>query len=176
MVGGTFIYLPLSEKNKKIHFSIISYTHSPYFSSTHQLNGKATKLLFRDKRRQLHLFDVATSTRTTLLPFCSYVQWVPLSDVVVAQSRNNVCIWYSIDSPERVTMFPVKGDVEEIERHDGKTEVIVNEGVHTLVYTLNEGLIEFGAALDGKDYGRYANCSNFLPCVPLSYSVKYDRS
>ena len=31
-----------------------------------------------------------------------------MSDVVVAQDRGNLCIWYNIDSPERVTMFPLK--------------------------------------------------------------------
>lgn len=39
-----------------------------------ELSGKANKLLFRDKRRQLHLFDIPTQTRATLLHFCSYVQ------------------------------------------------------------------------------------------------------
>ncbi|KAJ3273642.1 hypothetical protein HDV01_004251 [Terramyces sp. JEL0728] len=119
-----------------------------------ELSGKANKLLFRDKRRQLHLYDIQTLTRVTLLHFCSYVQWVPNSDVVVAQSRGNLCIWYSIDSPERVTMFPIKGEIEDIERANGKTEVIVDEGVNTVSYTLDEGLIEFGAALDDKDYER----------------------
>lgn len=38
--------------------------------------------------------------------FC--FQWVPGSDVVVAQNRGNLCIWYNIDAPERVTMFPIK--------------------------------------------------------------------
>ena len=47
---------------------------------------RATKLLFRDKRRALHLYDIASQTRSTLLSFSSYVQWVPNSDVVVAQS------------------------------------------------------------------------------------------
>ncbi|KAI8902928.1 hypothetical protein BC833DRAFT_571194 [Globomyces pollinis-pini] len=119
-----------------------------------ELSGKANKLLFRDKRRQLHLFDLATQSRATLLHFCSYVQWVPNSDVVVAQSRGNLCIWYSIDHPERVTMFPIKGEIEDIERANGKTEVIVDEGVNTVSYTLDEGLIEFGTALDDKDYDR----------------------
>ena len=40
--------------------------------------------------------------------FCFLFQWVPLSDVVVAQNRNNLCIWYNIDAPEKVTMFPLK--------------------------------------------------------------------
>ncbi|KAJ3290304.1 hypothetical protein HK104_006864 [Borealophlyctis nickersoniae] len=127
-----------------------------------ELSGKAHKLLFRDKRRQLHVYDVATLTRVTLLGFCSYVQWVPNSDVVVAQSRSNLCIWYSIDSPERVTMFPIKGEVEDIERTDGKTEVIVDEGVNTVSYTLDEGLIEFGSAVDECDYDRYGtNAENY---------------
>ena len=37
---------------------------------------------------------------------------------------------------------------------EGKTEVIVNEGVNTVSYTLDEGLIEFGTAVDDGDFGR----------------------
>ncbi|KAI9096123.1 hypothetical protein DFS34DRAFT_154359 [Phlyctochytrium arcticum] len=131
-----------------------------------ELSGKGTKLLFRDKKRQLHLYDVPTQTRTTLLNFCSYVQWVPNSDVVAAQSRGNLCIWYSIDSPERVTMFPIKGEVEDIERSDGKTEIIVDEGVNTVSYTLDEGLIEFGTAIDDKDYDRAVALLETLELTP----------
>ena len=36
------------------------------------------------------------------------MQWVPLSDVVVAQSRSDLCVWYNIESPERVTIVPIK--------------------------------------------------------------------
>merc|ERR1719453_2269539 len=61
-----------------------------------EMNGRATKLLFRDKRRALHLYDIATQNRSTLLSFSSYVQWVPNSDVVVAQNRGNLCVWYHI--------------------------------------------------------------------------------
>ena len=31
--------------------------------------------------------------------------------------------WYNIDAPERVTMFPIKGDIIDIDRSDNKTEV-----------------------------------------------------
>lgn len=57
---------------------------------------------------QLQLYDIKSGVKSTLLSFCSYVQWVPGSDVVVAQNRGNLCIWYSIDSPESITMFPIK--------------------------------------------------------------------
>ena len=39
------------------------------------------------------------------------------SDVVVAQSRNNLNVWYNIDDPDKVTVYTIKGDVEEIERN-----------------------------------------------------------
>ncbi len=47
------------------------------------------------------------------------------SDVVVAQSRENMAVWYNMDAPERVTLLPIKGDIVDIVRDDGKTEVIV---------------------------------------------------
>ena len=119
-----------------------------------ELNPSGSKLLFRDKNRHLHLFDVATQNKTTLLNFCSYVQWVPNSDVVVAQNRNNLCVWYSIDAPERQTIFQIKGDVEDIERAGGRTEVIVDEGINTVSYRLDETLIEFGMRIENKDFER----------------------
>ena len=81
-----------------------------------ELNARATHLLFRDKKRHLHLFNIAKQERTTLLPYCNYVQWVPGSDVVVAQSRSNLCVWYSINAPDQQTVVAIKGDVENIER------------------------------------------------------------
>lgn len=59
----------------------------------------------RDKRRQLHLYNVDTQTRSTLLNYCNYVQWVPDSDVVVAQSRNTLCVWYNINAPHQVCEY-----------------------------------------------------------------------
>ncbi len=49
-------------------------------------------------------------------------QWVPGSDVVVAQNKGTLCVWYNIDAPERVTTFPIRGDVEDIERISNHTE------------------------------------------------------
>lgn len=47
-----------------------------------------------------------------------------------------------------------QGDIVTLERSNGKTEVIVTEGVNTVSYTLDEGLIEFGTAIDDGDYNR----------------------
>ena len=43
----------------------------------------------------------------------------------------------------------------DLEKADGKTEVVVQEGVQTISYTLDEGLIEFGTAIDDGDFERW---------------------
>lgn len=48
----------------------------------------------------------------------------------------------------------LQGDIVDLERTSGKTEVIVTEGVNTVSYTLDEGLIEFGTAIDDGDFHR----------------------
>ena len=40
----------------------------------------------------------------------------------------------------------------EIERANGRTEVIVNEGYREASYLLDEPLIEFGTAIDDRNY------------------------
>lgn len=131
-----------------------------------ELNQRGTHLLFRDKKRHLHLFNIASQERTTLLNYCQYVQWVPASDVIVAQSRNNLCVWYSINKPDNVTMFPIKGEVIDIERHNHRTEVIVDEGINTVSYALDEALIYFGSALEDQDYERAVQTLEPLELTP----------
>ena len=92
------------------------------------MNQRGTHLLFRDKKRHLHLFSLSGQERTTLLNYCQYVQWVPGSDVIVAQSRNNLCVWYSVNKPDNVTMFPIKGEVVDIERHNHRTGELLATG------------------------------------------------
>ena len=96
-----------------------------------ELNPGGNKLLFRDRRKQLYLYQLKTQEKSTLLNYCTYVNWVPFSDVVVAQNRTNLCVWYSIEEPDKMTKYDIKGDVEQIERSEGKTEVIVDDGSNT---------------------------------------------
>ena len=92
-----------------------------------ELNANANKLLFKDKRKQLYIYDIAKLAKNTLLPYCTFAKWVPESEVVVAQNRQNLNVWYSIDHPEKVTIYNIKGEVEGIERKNGKTEVLVSD-------------------------------------------------
>lgn len=136
-----------------------------------ELNGRADLILFRDRRRFLFLFEIGTQKRSQLLSYCTYVQWVPSSDVVVAQNRGNLCVWYNIRAPDRVTLHAIKGDIEEIERAEGKTEVIVDEGLTQAVYPLDEPLIEFGTAVDDKDFLRAMDILDNLELTPESEAM-----
>jgi len=128
--------------------------------------GTANRLLFRDKRRLLYLYDIHSQTRITLLNFCNYVQWVPDSDVVVAQNRSQLCVWYSINAPDRMNLHEIKGDIEDIERADGRTCVIVDEGVNMVEYELDEGLISFGSCLERKQHAKAIDLLESLPLTP----------
>lgn len=68
---------------------------------------------------QLHLYDIESCSKTMILNFCSYVQWVPGSDVLVAQNRNSLCVWYNIEAPERVTMSSIR-----VRRHQATSDSV----------------------------------------------------
>lgn len=42
-----------------------------------ELNANANKLLFKDKRKQLYLYDLNKMSKSTLLPYCTFARWVP---------------------------------------------------------------------------------------------------
>jgi hypothetical protein len=87
------------------------HTHLPPF---HLSSGRSRQRGKNAVLTRLPLFS--SQTRTTLLNYCTYVQWVPESDVVVAQNRGSLCVWYNIHTPDQVTVHAIKGDVEDIER------------------------------------------------------------
>ena len=125
-----------------------------------ELNKNGNKLIFRDRKRHLYLYYIFENKKITLLNFCGFVQWVPNSEVLVAQERKNVCVWYNVDDPDKVKIIPVKGDVEDVRRKEGKTEVIVEEAggaggySNTQTYLLDDGLIAFSTAVDENNLNK----------------------
>lgn len=92
--------------------------------------------------------------RVLLVTGVSFASWVTGSDVVVAQTGQTLAVWYNVDAPEAVTLTPIKGDVVDIVREDGRTSVMVEEHGIKTAHQLDEGLIEFGTALHDNDFGR----------------------
>uniref|UniRef100_A0A0N4ZD27 WD_REPEATS_REGION domain-containing protein n=1 Tax=Parastrongyloides trichosuri TaxID=131310 RepID=A0A0N4ZD27_PARTI len=135
----------------------IAHINHPTHIDWLELNETGNKLLFRDTRSRVTLYEINERRSNSLINYCSYIQWVPNSDVVVAQSDENLCVWYSTDQPDQVTLIPIKGDVEDVIRDDKKTEVIVVEGNGKVSYELDNTLIEFGTTMDDLNLSRAVN-------------------
>merc|ERR1711976_911156 len=88
-----------------------------------ELYANANKLLFKDKKKSLYLYDLDKSRKSTLLDFCSFMRWVPESEVIVA----------------------------DMKRSPGKTEVTIQEGHNETPFYLDNSLIEFGFALENRE-------------------------
>ncbi|KAH7315182.1 hypothetical protein KP509_21G038200 [Ceratopteris richardii] len=116
-----------------------------------QLNHHADYLLFCDKARELYIFGLGENKCSRLLNICNYVQWVPETNVIIAQSQWTLYIWYSIHNLQHATKFSLKGDLEGVRRSQGHTEVLVCEGSSTVSYELDEALIEVGLSLERSD-------------------------
>ncbi|KAH8278227.1 hypothetical protein KR044_002922 [Drosophila immigrans] len=136
-----------------------------------ELSETAHKLLYRDKKLRLILVDNYTGKKQTLLSNISFVQWVPQSDVVVAQSNSNLAIWYNIDLPEHVTLQTMRGEVIEVLREQGKTVVRSQDGPSEHSYQLDEGLVEFGTAVNDNDFGRAVHFLESLGDKPAAKAM-----
>ena len=117
-----------------------------------ELNPRGDLLLFRDIQLQLYVFFTVSQTRKQLSNYCSYAQWVPDTDVIVAQSLDKLRVWYNVRGSDQSTSVVINGDIQDIERKDGKTEIIVDEGLNEAVYPLDESLLEFTTLVFNKQF------------------------
>ena len=103
-----------------------------------QLNETGKKMLFRDKFHRLNLLDIDSQESQVILNFCAFVQWVPSSDVLVAQSDDKLYVWYDLTKP--ITLDIPGGsrtEVTGIERNNGKTRVILSNKSELLLMSLS---------------------------------------
>lgn len=118
-----------------------------------ELNETGKKLIFRDKSLKLNLLDILSQESHIILNFCGFVQWVPGSDVIVAQSRDKLYVWYDLDKP---VIHNISGgsqnDANGIEREKGVTRVTFTTPSTDII--LDEVLLEFDTAIEDADLER----------------------
>ena len=61
------------------------------------LNPTCSKLLFKDSKKNLYIYDLATKSKYNLAQNVNYWGWVPNSNVIVCQSNDKLLVWYSSD-------------------------------------------------------------------------------
>lgn len=79
-----------------------------------ELNFSATHLLYRDQSSAIYLHNVASAESQLLLKDCSYCQWAPNLDVIVAQSGGTLYVWYSALCPGSSVTTSLQGTVGSI--------------------------------------------------------------
>lgn len=118
-----------------------------------ELNELGNRLIYRDKALKLILLNIINQEFVLLLNFCGFVQWVPGSDVIVAQSKDKLYVWYDYTRPVIHSVSGGEGnEAIEIERKDGTTKVkfaLPNSDIQ-----LDEILLEFDTAIDDGDLER----------------------
>ena len=133
-----------------------------------EFNKSGNKLVFRDSNKNLNMLSLPVGKKVTLVPLCTFVQWVPNSDVLVAQNSKSLYVWYNIDNYTSPELINIKGNVELIERRKGKIEVFINEGPTdgkdniTSIF-LNENLVNLTHALDERDLTKAVSILDNLP-------------
>lgn len=116
-----------------------------------ELNVSGTMLLFRDAKRSLYLYNLVTKELNGLINLCSYAQWVPEANVIVAQSKKSLYIYYSPTSPDEVKVIDIEGDVVDIQRNGTKTTVTIQNAGTTSQLPLDGAFIAFSAAMESKN-------------------------
>ena len=118
-----------------------------------ELNELGNRLIYRDKALKLILLNIINQEFLLLLNVCGFVQWVPNSDVIVAQCADKLYVWYDYAKP---VIHPVAGgeqnEAVQIERKDGVTKVLFTLPNSDIV--LDEILLEFDTAIDDGDLNR----------------------
>ncbi len=70
-----------------------------------ELNTSCSHLIFRDKKQNLILYNMTTRAKNLILLKCGYTQWIPSTDVLVAQSGDKMSVWYNIHIINQVSFF-----------------------------------------------------------------------
>lgn len=116
-----------------------------------ELNVSGTMLLFRDSKRSLYLYNVVTKELNGLLNLCSYAQWVPEANVIVAQSKKSLYVYYSPTSPDEVKITEIEGDVVDIQRSGTKTTVTIQNAGALNNHPLDGTFIAFSASMEANN-------------------------
>jgi len=115
-------------------------------------NPNATKILFKDVKKGLYLYCLNSREKINLLSFCGLCCWIEDSDVVIAQSKGSLNIWYSSDTPDKKSIIPIRGTFVEVKTKPKLAAVILDGNLETLV-ELDDLLMKFGYAIENKNMG-----------------------
>jgi intraflagellar transport protein 172 len=175
---------------------LISYTHDCKIEYL-EFGKSGNKLIFRDSSRKLYLLLLKINTNENnqntnmksnedyksiaILNLCSFVQWVPNTEILVAQSRQDLFVWYNLDNYQNPQVKQINGTIDSIAKKKGKIEIYINDennnddnssvnGGNNYKIFLDENLVNLSIALDDKELTK---ALMILENLPKNNEYKY---
>ena len=174
---------------------IINYTNDCKIEYL-EFGKSGNKLIFRDSSKKLNLLllknnineNINNNTNNnelyknvTLLNLCSFVQWVPNTEILVAQSHQDLFVWYNLDNYQNPQVKPINGIIDSIAKNKGKIEIYINDdpnndentsvnGGNNYKIYLDENLVNLSIALDEKELTK---ALMILENLPKNNEYKY---
>jgi intraflagellar transport protein 172 len=156
---------------------IISYTNDCKIEYL-EFGKSGNKLIFRDSSKKLNLLLIKNNSNESnqnlnmknnesyksiaILNLCSFVQWVPNTEILVAQSLQDLFVWYNLDNYQNPQVKQINGTIDSIAKKKGKIEIYINDennnddtssvnGGNNYKIFLDENLVNLSIALDDKE-------------------------
>ena len=175
---------------------IINYTNDSKIEYV-EFGKSGNKLIFRDSSKKLNLLLLKNNSNEnnnntnlnnnapyksiTILNLCSFVQWVPNTEILVAQSHQDLFIWYNLDNYQNPQVKPINGIIDSIIKNKGKIEIYINDdpnndentsvnGGNNYKIYLDENLVNLSIALDDKELTK---ALMILENLPKNNEYKY---
>ena len=166
---------------------IINYTNE-YKIEYLEFGKSGNKLIFRDSSKKLNLLLLKNNynentnninnnelyKNVAILNLCSFVQWVPNTEILVAQSHQDLFVWYNLDNYQNPQVKPINGIIDSIAKNKGKIEIYINDdpnndentsvnGGNNYKIYLDENLVNLSIALDDKELTKALMILEYLP-------------
>jgi intraflagellar transport protein 172 len=174
---------------------IINYTNDCKIEYL-EFGKSGNKLIYRDTSKKLNLLLLKNNINEnvndngnnnepykniTILNLCSFVQWVPNTEILVAQSHQDLFIWYNLDNYQNPQVKPINGIIDSIAKNKGKIEIYINDdpnndentsvnGGNNYKIYLDENLVNLSIALDDKELTK---ALMILENLPKNNEYKY---
>ena len=175
---------------------IINYTNDCQIEYL-EFGKSGNKLIFRDSSKKLNLLLLRINPNENnqniniksnesyksiaILNLCSFVQWVPNTEILVAQSRQDLFVWYNLDNYQNPQVKQINGTIDSIAKKKGKIEIYINDennnddtssvnGGNNYKIYLDENLVNLSIALDDKELTK---ALMILENLPKNNEYKY---
>ena len=176
---------------------IINYTNDCKIEYL-EFGKSGNKLIYWDSSKKLNLLLLKNNNENaintninnnelyksiTILNLCSFAQWVPNTEILVAQSRQDLFVWYNLDNYQNPQVKPINGIIDSIAKNKGKIEIYINDdpndkdnntsvngGNNNYKIYLDDNLVNLSIALDDKELTK---ALMILENLPKNNEYKY---